>query len=95
MEAVDILDLPMGENDAEAPTIRAYFRSLLSTLWTEEQGFSGKRPFGNSGWQHDVYLALAKGGGFPAESVDEDGEIAAGFDYAEADRLIQQAIAEL
>jgi hypothetical protein len=28
------------------------------TLWDEEDSFSGKRPFGNSGWKWDVYTAF-------------------------------------
>ena len=41
-------------------TLREYFKNLLTTLWEEAEGFSGKRPFGNSGWQYDVYKALIK-----------------------------------
>lgn len=43
-------------------TVRSYLQDLLHTLWVEEEGFSGKRPFGNSGWQYDVYTALVIAG---------------------------------
>ena len=35
----------------ETLTVKDYLKTLLHTLWDEEDGFSGKRPFGNSGWQ--------------------------------------------
>jgi len=53
-----ILNLPMQENDAEAKTIRDYLKELLKELWVEGEGFSGKRPFGNSGWHHELYTTL-------------------------------------
>lgn len=60
----DILDIPMNpeENDAEASTIGEYLQKLLETLWREDEGFSGKRPFGNSGWKYELYKPLAKYG---------------------------------
>lgn len=55
---MSILDLEMEQNDAKAKTIRDYLKKLLITLWIEEDGFSGKRPFGNSGWKYDIYRTL-------------------------------------
>lgn len=43
--------IPIQENDAGAKTIGEYLKKLLLTLWDEEDGFSGKRPFGNSSWK--------------------------------------------
>ena len=43
-------------------TMREYFKELLTELWTEKEGFSGKRPFGNSGWEYEVHCARAKSG---------------------------------
>lgn len=43
-------------------TIKEYFLELLKTLWLEEEGFSGKRPFGNSGWQYEIYDLLTQNG---------------------------------
>lgn len=67
-----ILRLPMEENDAKASTIKQYLKSLLQELWFEQEGFSGKRPFGNSGWEYDLYKALVKGGVIDGE-FDEEG----------------------
>ena len=58
----EILNLETIEgNDAEADTIRDYLCSLLELVWSEGEGFSGKRPFGNSGWEFDLYAPLIKG----------------------------------
>lgn len=85
--------LPDG-NDAGASTVRDYLIRLLAELWREEAGFSSKRPFGNSGWQYDIYVPLIRAGLIDG-SLDEDGEICGDFDYGEADKVVLAAIAEL
>ncbi len=77
------------EGDNGPVTLREYFHALLSTLWHEEEGFSGKRPFGNSGWQGDVYRPLAKAG---YVTGDEDGYVAYGEDRRVAARVVQDLI---
>ena len=67
-----ILKLPMEESDSGATTVGGYLQKLLVTLWIEQEGFSGKRPFGNSGWDYDLMKALADGGFIKGE-IDEDG----------------------
>lgn len=62
------LDVELGPNDAEAGTVREYLKELLVTLLIVEEGFSGKRPFGNSGWQHELTEPL-EAAGF---EVDDD-----------------------
>lgn len=58
-----ILSCPMiADNDSGASTVRGYLVELLATVWREEEGFSGKRPFGNSDWQWEVYASLVKAG---------------------------------
>ena len=56
MTGLEILDLPMDpdSNDAGASSIRGYLKTLLTTLMAEGEGFSGKRPFGNSGWEYEL-----------------------------------------
>jgi hypothetical protein len=54
-------------------TIRDYLRNLLLRLWDEDEGFSGKRPFGNSGWYLDLVYALAKNELLTGLEIDEDG----------------------
>ena len=89
----DVLDLPMGENDANAATVREYLFSLLSQLWIEREGFSGKRPFGNSGWDYDLIAPLIKAG-YIAGKLDEDGLIV-DCDFMTGRQMIANAIAAL
>lgn len=69
MTGREILDLPMQDNDSGASTIRGYLKELLAELWREQEGFSGKRPFGNSGWTWDMLIALGKAGLIHVDSV--------------------------
>jgi len=69
-----ILSLPMQDNDAKAATIGQYFTAIVHTLYIESEGFSGKRPFGNSGWESDVEKALITANAIWGE-IDEDGYI--------------------
>ena len=88
-----VLDLPLPENDSGASTVRGYLIALLTELWREEECFSGKRPFGNSSWQYDVYVPLIKAG-IVDGALDEDGYIDR-CDDAAADQLVLGAIAAL
>jgi len=74
-------------------TIKNYLKELLSELWIREEGFSGKRPFGNSGWQHDVYKPLIEKG-LISGSLDEEGYINE-CDDKEADSLLLDLIESL
>jgi hypothetical protein len=93
----EILDYPQTFSDCKAKSLREYFCLLLTELWAEGEGFSGKRPFGNSGWEHDVYKALVKSGGIKGVLVeDEDGysvEFYCNFD--KANKLIYKLIKHL
>lgn len=56
-----ILNIPFYSDDLnDTVTIKEYLKELLVTLWKEGEGFSGKRPFGNSGWESDLYLPLVE-----------------------------------
>ena len=67
----EVLDIKIESRDIGDTTLRGYLRQLLLTLWIEEEGFSGKRPFGNSGWQGDVEIALIKNG-YVEGKIDKD-----------------------
>lgn len=90
---MSILDIEMQENDAGAKTIREYLKALLTKLWKEGEGFSGKRPFGNSGWEFPLYTALVKAGEVGG-SLDEDGYLYS-CDYKDANKLVNATIEEL
>lgn len=91
--SAEVLNTPMRNNDAGAATIREYLVALLSVVWRERDGFSGKRPFGNSGWEYEIYDALHEAG-HVVGVVDEDGYLDE-VDTRTADRLIADAIRDL
>lgn len=88
-----LIDIPMAENDAEAKTIGEYLKKLFCELWGEGEGFSAKHPFGNSGWQYDIYAALIKAGVVDGE-LDEYGCVD-DVDYGQADDMILKTIEDL
>jgi hypothetical protein len=72
MTPQEILEIPMEQNDAEAATIKEYLKALLRRVLIEEDGFSGKRPFGNSGWICELEHALVKANVIQGD-IDENG----------------------
>ena len=56
------LDTPFESQDIGDTTPRKYMHCLLLTLLDEGEGFSGKRPWGNSGWEGEMALPLIKSG---------------------------------
>ena len=88
-----LLALELGENDSGEPTVRAYLLRLLTDVWREEEGFDGKRPFGNSSWHYDLYVPMVKAGIITGK-LDEDGCVE-DCDDDRADELILAAIASL
>lgn len=89
-----ILNQVMDEHDLntdEPVTIKDYLMSLLSQLWHAKSSFSGKRPFGNSGWEFDVYRALIMGRHIRG-TITRDGDFQ-NWNQHEADELIENAIA--
>lgn len=87
-----LLDLPLPPNDSGAATVRGYLTELLVIAW--ESG-SALHPFGNSGWQHDLYEPMTRAG-LAAIGYDEAGyATGSNAGYAEADQLILAAIREL
>jgi len=74
-------------------SIREYLGELLSTMWAEGEGFSSKRPFGNSGWEFDLYRALVKCGAVEG-SFFEDGGLDE-YDRDAADKIVFGLIDEM
>ena len=92
MTGIEVLDLPMipTRNDARADSVRMYLKNLLLAVWREGEGFSGKRPFGSGGWEHELYTALINGGAIEGQ-LDEHGFVAE-IDTKAANKLIEDAI---
>lgn len=86
-----ILDLPLEPNDADAATVRDYLVTLLSVIWDDGQDLS---PFGNSGWEWDLYRALVKAG-YANNPFDENGHYVTpknDFNKRAAKQMIADAI---
>ncbi len=90
MKYKEYAKIPMQENDAGAKTIGEYLEKLLLTLWDEEDGFSGKRPFGNSGWKWEIYTALISAKVVNGK-LDEDGYIEE-VDFSVSDDVVRNII---
>ena len=72
----EALNSLVTSGDLEGSTVRGYFEKLLLTLWSKGESFSGKRPFGNSGWEYDVICPLIECGYILGKVIrDEDGDI--------------------
>lgn len=56
------LELRFDSDAGEDIRARDYLCELLSKVWMEEQMFSGKRPFGNSDWQWELFGPLGRAG---------------------------------
>ncbi len=71
-------------------SIGEYFLLLGKEVWDQGEGFSGKRPWGNSGWETELYGALAEAGHIKGKK-DEDGYWET-LDTKAADKLIAKEV---
>jgi hypothetical protein len=62
LKLVQVMYCRMDKNQAGAKNIKEYLQALLTTLWKDKEGFTGKRPFGNSSWHLDMAKALIQNG---------------------------------
>jgi hypothetical protein len=89
----EVLDYPMAENDAGEENLRGYLNKLFFSLLDEGEGFNSKRPFGNSGWQYEIYQHLVRWDVIDGE-LDEDGGLM-DFNREHADEFINDLLAYL
>lgn len=95
----EILELEFESTDLYRKiTIRDFFKELLIALFQEGEGFSGKRPFGNSGWEFDLCVCLVRNEVIKGKKITmpdypdfEDWD----YDSAEAEKKILELIKEL
>lgn len=90
-----VLELPMNPdaNDAGVGSVRDYLHALLLVLWEEGDNFSGKKPFGNSDWETELWSPLLEAG-LVEGAVDAWGAISE-IDRVKVDALIRKAILAL
>lgn len=96
MKAREILAVELGENPSGRKTIGGYLHELMVQCWHRGSSFDGKRPFGSSSWEFDLYAALGRAG-MVSITFDESGYID-DFSVEErrkANELIDLAVAEL
>lgn len=94
MDIEKIKNIPIISDDVdEGTTLKEYLILLLDTLWYEDESFSGKRPFGNSGWQYEVYASLIRAGVIEG-TLDEYGYII-DFNESKASKLVRTVIGSL
>lgn len=91
-DGIAVLNVPMDDADSGAKSIKQYLKLLLERVWQEEESFSGKRPFGNSGWSYDLYKPLVIAGMVEGEIIDGFLEILSDESKREADLLIFDVI---
>lgn len=88
-----ILDIEFQSGDFNKPlTIREYLHQLLVTLWVEGESFSGKRPFGNSGWDYDLYKPLVAHGIVEGVLSDDEWQDIEEIDEDKAEEVIRKLI---
>ena len=87
---LEALEVRMDSDAGENITVRQYLHKLLDTLWTQGEGFSGTRPFGNSGWEYELYTPLVKAG-FVSGEIDDDGYLGE-FDHDACNLYIHNLI---
>lgn len=90
---MNVLQIKMQKNDAGAETIGEYVAKLAINVIVETEGFSGKRPFGNSGWYRELVEPLVRAGVVRGEIDEEWGDVD-GYDYKEIDTVLTKAINE-
>ena len=90
-EGLDVV-FQCNELDREI-SLRDYLKELLCKVVVEGESFSGKRPFGNSGWQHDIAKALVIGKCIPG-TYDEKDDEAYDFSWGDVETAITHLIVE-
>ena len=86
-----ILDIKMGDNDADAKTIGEYLKKLLINVLEQQEGFSGKRAFGNSSWINELMIPLARER-LISSKFDKEYNEYYDFDYEKGMKLIIAAL---
>jgi hypothetical protein len=72
-------------------TVREYLCKLLKTMLRKGESFSGKRPFGNSGWERNLVVPAIQCGALKGVIDDSDPDYPEGNGWAlmEYDDLLQ------
>ncbi len=86
MSLLSALEARFDSDAGDNITVRDYLYELLTRLWDKGEGFSSKRPFGNSGWEYELYAPLIKNG-YIKGTIDSEGYVS-DFDQDEANDYV-------
>ena len=88
------LESIMTTGDLEGYLVKEYLEQLLLKLWNQGESFSGKSPFGNSGWENDLIVSLVTAGAIEGTiELDEQGYINdVHYDKREANKYVSDMI---
>jgi hypothetical protein len=84
-EAADLLAVELGDNDSDKATLGGFLVGMID--------LDGKRPYGNSGWQYDLFAALIRAGKLEG-ALDGDGYVET-CDYDRGYELIAEAAGQI
>lgn len=90
MKGKKILKVPMGEHADAGPTVGDHLRTTLKALIREGEGFSGKRPLGNSDWDYQLARALIQHKVILG-TLDEFGDLEE-FEWADFNKAMDKAV---
>lgn len=77
-QIIELLDkkIPFRQNtifeDSDTTTFRELFHDLLFSVLAQGEGFSGKRPYGNSSWQCNLDHALVDMGAVKGKIIRDE-----------------------
>lgn len=87
---MDALEIRFYSQDLKRfVTVREFLKTLLMKMFTERE-FNGKRPFGSSSWDGDLFIALIRDGKIHG-TIDSDGFISE-IDWREAREYVTKEI---
>lgn len=67
-----VLTVKVDTGGRRLVSLREACKALLLTVIKEGEGFSGKRPFGNSGWEYEWCEAVANALGLNSHDLAHD-----------------------
>lgn len=70
-------------------TVRDWLYTLLSTLWSEQENFSSKQPFGSNDWSEGLYIPLITSGFIKNGKFDENGYLVS---YGNGSEFVEELI---
>ena len=71
-DKLDALEVRFSCEAGDDITVREYLCELLRLVWDEQDLFDSKRPWGESGWEFDILIPLARAGFVDLGPIDSE-----------------------